>query len=275
MEKNAICMLILTIFKLIIRLGTFILTIISLVYLNQLRKISNNDEISLSNIESCINSDYNIKLSNQIYFCQCQNELYNNNCTENQLNQGCNSRIKLNENNEQIRFLSINCDYYLSDFKEKGALKTYNIDMSKLHSYSKALFIIIIITICFIPVFNLIFFIITKEALKSCEINTIKNTILIMSLFNHLARGGLFILNIGYLSLIHKKYKNGKFKELEEFGSCMEIKSSIYNSYYSFVYDFSKKYKKFFIFEVIIISLNLFDSFILNIFESLFKPRED
>ena len=43
MEKNAICMLILTIFKLIIRLGTFILTIISLVYLSKLRKLSNND----------------------------------------------------------------------------------------------------------------------------------------------------------------------------------------------------------------------------------------
>ena len=149
------------------------------------------------------------------------------------------------------------CINNLDLFLKNGTYETFNINMKRIHKYSKGLLFILFIIIGS----NVISFIAFINC--ACCSNSTDFTKFIFCCGCLLYILGT-ILNLIFFILLSVYYYKGKFKEFEEFSKCGFIDSKKFMETYDFIFIIHKNYQKVFIVDLIFICLN-FGLFLLCI----------
>ena len=250
----------------VVNIILIILFILNLIWLEKLMKNSNKKELSFEKINSCIYpySSYKRKLifEKNNLINKYVDEIYTQNYSEDikykdYIFKDKERLIRILKSIEKKEMTKTECDYYITLFSENGAIKTFNIEIDRIHSLSKALFIIIIISL-FVSCLMIIFVCITSFFYYCCNSkNCVSFIAIFIVLVETIGKIILVVLHLVYFVLLARTHKQGKFNDFQNFGNCYNIKTNVYEELYSFVFKVEKNYTKIYYYNIFIIIINI------------------
>ena len=163
------------------------------------------------------------------------------------------TRISLVETTS-INYNEGQCSIYLEGFLNEGAHETFNFKIKTIHKFSTGLislfFIQIIISILFV-IFLIIF-----------SVKNLGDAGAILFIIYYLLDLIISILNLIFFIILSVNYYKGKYDDFEDFGDCEYFEPYTVSHTYDYIFTIKKNYKKFFLMNIILLSLNSCSTFL-------------